>query len=144
MNEFYLFLFQFIYFYKITGTTFGYVAPELKGSIQKFDKTCDIYAMGISMDEILSNKSSPWDELNLPNEISKLKIESGMRPDLQTLMSLYEDSTLTLDSALEVIKTCWAEDNRPEPSQVRFSFTILFILQKTTIFFFLAIYCHFS
>ena len=49
MNEFYLFLFQFIYFHKITGTTFGYVAPELKGSIQKFDKTCDIYAMGISM-----------------------------------------------------------------------------------------------
>ena len=105
-------------FLPFLGTTISYVAPELlKGDIVKFTKTCDIYAMGISIFEVLSDKASPWDEFNLPIEILKSKIESGLRPDLQALQPLYEDSA-SLNNISKVIEKCWQDTDRPDAFQV--------------------------
>ena len=84
-----------------------------------FSKACDIYAMGISMFEILSDKSSAWDSFNLPDQILKFKIESGMRPDINHLQTLYADLS-TMNHISGVIEKCWDSDeiNRPDARQV--------------------------
>lgn len=119
--------FLFIIFLSVfKGTTIGYVAPEiLKGGV-KLTKTCDIYAMGISMYEILSNKSNPWDEFNVPLELLKIRVESGERPYLQSLEPLYEDLD-SLKDVSNVIGECWQNNDRPNAFQVK----KVFMLMKT-------------
>lgn len=78
--------------------------------------------MGISMYEILSNKSNPWDEFDSPFELLKIQVESGERPNLQSLEPLYEDLD-TLKNVSNVIAECWKNNERPDAFQVKIIFS---------------------
>ena len=65
--------------------TLAYMAPELAvGKADKVSKASDVYAMAISMYEILSKCSSPWEHvLSVFSDIVlKDKLIQGCRPNV--------------------------------------------------------------
>jgi len=95
------------------------LAPELlNGRIQQFCKSCDIYALGISIFEILTDKASAWEHFQLPDALLRERIQSGMRPNTETLKELYSDDRL--NNVISVVHQCWNENisKRPYASEV--------------------------
>ena len=81
------------------GTTLSYVAPEIFCGVgTKTNKCSDIYSLGISMFEILSNLDSPWENVvSFPSDcMIKDAVEKGLRPDLDSFDLIYDKETCIL------------------------------------------------
>ena len=106
------------------GTTLSYVAPEIFCGVgTKTNKCSDIYSLGISMFEILSNLDSPWENVvSFPSDcMIKDAVAKDLRPDLDNFDLIYDQETLGMKT---LIQNSWQNDplQRPNCKEVCISF----------------------
>ena len=104
------------------GTTLAYVAPELaNGFVKEVSVATDVYSFGISIYEILSDTSMPWEDI-LPFNSDSILLDAmkrGERPDLSRIYSIYSDC---ISSVVSIIRKCWYQtsDQRPNINEVHY------------------------
>ena len=104
--------FQWLFFSDVSGTTLSYVAPKLVvGQEMKPTKCSDVYALAISIYEILSDKESPWNGIS--DFSLRDKIGNGGRPNLDSLDDLYQNE---LHLVKETIKKVWEQNQYVRPT----------------------------
>ena len=95
---------------RLEGLTISYVAPEIaKKNTNFLSVWTDIYAVAISIFEILSNLSSPW-EKNLPllNDVFLLDaLKNNERPDVGILRNLYPENEKEICILIHLITLGW-------------------------------------
>ena len=74
-------------------------------------KCSDVYALAISIYEILSNKESPWNGIS--DFSLRDKIGNGGRPNLDSLDHLYQNE---LHLIKETIKKTWEQNQYARPT----------------------------
>ena len=90
----------------------SYVAPELVvGQEMKPTKCSGVYALTISIYEILSDKESPWNGIS--DFSLREKIGNGGRPNLDSLDHLYQKE---LHLIKETIKKAWEQNQYARPT----------------------------
>lgn len=95
---------------KLEGLTISYVAPEIaKKNTSFLSVWTDIYAIAVSSFEILSNLSSPWENiLPLLNDVFLLDaIKNNERPDVSILRNLYPENEKEISKLIHLITLGW-------------------------------------
>ena len=102
------------------GTILAYIAPEVVcGEVKVLSRCTDIYSFGMTMFEVLTTVSNPWEGI-LPvcaASIIKDILAKGQRPNLEEIDSVYAENT---SMVVNVISKCWHQrpEERPTNGQV--------------------------
>ena len=100
------------------GMTLAYVAPELcLRIIRSVTSSSDIYAFALTVYEVVSDLSSPWERvLPVLNDTMLLEaIRDNERPCLKYLLELYSD-VIPVKSLTQIISQCWDKDQDKRPT----------------------------
>ena len=101
------------------GVTVSYLAPELCYSRPTdFPCSADIYALGITIFEVLSDLSSPWEKtFSVINDAIIIEgLKNGVRPSFDCVSALYKEDISVIS---KLISKCWTEDKDERPSSAQ-------------------------
>jgi len=91
------------------GTSY-YMAPEVTMS-QSYDVSCDVFAFGMIMYEVLSNSMNPFKDRNLSGIAFEIAKDPNCRPDITP----FEDDK-DLKWYVDMMKKCWDHDPALRPN----------------------------
>lgn len=102
------------------GTTISYLAPEIfnpASSNCKLSFYSDIYALSISMYEILANVSSPWENVleHLNDQVLIATMLNGVRPNINDLNKIYPNESKYINQISLWISKAWNENAAERP-----------------------------
>ena len=110
------------------GMTLSYTAPEIcSGYVKTPSKKTDIFSWAISAYEILSDLSSPWQNV-LPSLKDHLLTEAlckDIRPILDDVKNLYQTESIDATITISFIHSAWSGEpsERPELERVTEQYT---------------------
>ena len=93
----------------VKGMAAGFIAPEILSHGAKASIDTDIYTLGFSIFEIVSDMENPWEKV-LPIYSDTLlfeKVKNNERPYTKEVFNIYKEQLHQIRVVLKLVEKCW-------------------------------------